>query len=273
VIALRYAFFQDQGSSFLVIWNLRKIVLLIIMAALILPNLPMAHALSPPLPMAPPQTSNRAVIISSLDKFSPMRKADLQSLNDSLTRAGYTVTYLKDGEVTVDLMTTQLNNYQIIIWRTDAYEHNHVVYWYLGQEVNKASTQAYASDFTTDQLDSADGIIGANVNFFSSHFNPSTLPNVKLMIIVSSMSSIIAPYFVTAGVKAVIDFAGIIDMQFNWIDYLTAGIVRLLGEGYSVADAVYDVINPMYTMILRDPLDSMEIPVVAYSGDSALTIT
>ena len=273
VIALRYAFFQERGSNLLVIWNLRKIVLLIIMAALILPNLPMAHALSPALPRSPPESSNRAVIISSLDKFSPMRKADLQSLNNSLTSAGYTVTYLKDGEVTVDLLTTQLNNYQVIIWRTDTYEQNHIVYWYLGQEVNKASTQAYATDFTTNDLDSSHGIIGANVNFFSNHFTPSTLPNVKLMIIISSMSSLLAPYFETAGVKAVIDFAGVIDLQFNWVDYLTAAIVRLLADGYSVADAVYDVIDPMYTMILRDPLDSMQIPNVSYSGDSALTIT
>jgi len=255
-----------------VIWNLRKIVLFIAIVTLILPSLPMAHALSPQLPKAPPPASNRAVIISSLDEFSPMRKADLLSLNSSLTKAGYTVTYLKDGAVTVNLLTTQLNDYQVIIWRTDAYVHAHTVYWYIGQEVSQASKQVYASDFTSDELDSTDGILGANVAFFSNHFNSNTLPNVKLMIIVSSMSSMLAPYFVTAGVKTVIDFAGSIDLQFNWIDYLTTAIVKLLANGYSVADAVSDTIVPLLTMRLEDRLDAMQIPSVSYSGDYALTI-
>lgn len=247
-------------------------MLFIAIVTLILPSLPMAHALSPQLPKAPPPASNRAVIISSLDEFSPMRKADLLSLNSSLTKAGYTVTYLKDGAVTVNLLTTQLNDYQVIIWRTDAYVHAHTVYWYIGQEVSQASKQVYASDFTSDELDSTDGILGANVAFFSNHFNSNTLPNVKLMIIVSSMSSMLAPYFITAGVKTVIDFAGNIDLQFNWIDYLTTAIVRLLANGYSVADAVSDTITPLLTMRLEDRLDAMQIPSVSYSGNYALTI-
>jgi hypothetical protein len=272
VTALRYAFFQERGSKFPVIWNLRKIVLFIVITTLMLPNLPMAHALSPQLPESAPQLSNRAIIISSLDEFSPMRKADLINLNSSLTKAGYAVTYLKDGAVTVSFLTTQLNNYEIIIWRTDAYVHAHTNFWYIGQEVSQASRQAYASDFTSDQLDSSDGILGANAAFFSNHFNPNTLSNVKLMIIVSSMSSMLAPYFVAAGVKTVIDFAGSIDLQFNWIDYLTTAIVRLLADGYSVADAVSDTINPLLTMRLEDPLDAMQIPSISYSGDYALTI-
>jgi len=242
------------------------------MTALTIPNLPMVHALSPQLPQSPTQVSNRAVIISSLDEFSPMRKTDLESLNRSLTKAGYVVTYLKDGAVTVNLLTTQLNNYQIIIWRTDAYEHAHTVYWYIGQEVSQASKQAYASDFTSDELDSSDGILGANVAFFDNHFTSNMLPNVKLMIIVSSMSSMLARYFITAGVKTVIDFAGIVNLQFNWVDYLTTMIVSLLANGYSVADAVSDTIVPLLTMRLRDPLDAMQIPSISYSGDYALTI-
>ena len=194
-------------------------------------------------------------------------------MENSLTSAGYTVTYVKDGDVTVNFLTTQLNNYRVIIWRTDAYEHAHTVYWYLGQQVSQALRQAYASDLSSGELDSSDGVMGADVKFFNDSFNAGMLSNVRLLIIVSSMSSMLAPCFITAGVQSIIDFSNTIDMQFNWVDYLTTGIVRLLAEGYSVADAVSDVITPLLTMRLEDPLDAMEIPSVSYSGNYALTIT
>lgn len=253
--------------------DLRKIVLLIVIAGLIMPILPVAHGFAPALPPpVPSDNTHNAIIISSLDDFSPMRDVDVASLNSSLMRAGYTVTYLKDGAVTLNFMATQLNNYQIIIWRTQAYEQDHVLYWYIGQRDSKQAEQTYASDIASEWVDSSHGILGVSAAFFSNQFQPNTLSNVKLMIIVSSMSALIAQPLITAGVKAIIDFSGNIDLEFNWVDYLTTLTVSYLADGNTVADAVNNTIVPLITTILRDPLDSMDVPPMAYTGASGLTI-
>jgi hypothetical protein len=253
--------------------DLRKIVLLIVIAGLIMPISPVAHAFAPALPPPVPSDNTRkAIIISSLDDFSPMRDIDVANLNSSLMQAGYTVTYLKDGAVTLDFMSSQLNNYQVIYWRTQAYEQDHVLYWYIGQRDSGKVEQTYVSDIASQYLDSSHGILGVSAAFFSNQFKPNTLSNVKLMIIVSSMSALIAQPLIAAGVKAIIDFSGTIDLEFNWIDYLTTMTVRYLADGNNVADAVSNTLVPLNTDILRDPLDSAVVPPMAYTGDSGLTI-
>ena len=273
VTAPRYAFFQRCESGSLVNSNMRKIVLFIVIASLIMPSLPLAHAFAPAFPgLTPAPSTHNALIISSLDEFSPMRQQDVASFTNSLTQAGYAVTYLKDGAVTLNFLTTQLNNYEVIIWRTDAYEQAHTTYWYIGQQDSQGIEQAYTSDLASGSLDSSHGIVGAGVEFFSNHFTTNTLPNVKLMIIVSSMSAFIASSFLNSGVKAIIDFSGVINLQFNWVDYLTTIVVEYLADGLSVSDAIDATYSPFLTMILHDPLDTMYIPPVSYAGDSALKI-
>jgi hypothetical protein len=258
-----------------VIWNLRKIELFIVIAVLIVSSLPMAHAFAPPMPgLSPAPSTRNALILSSLDEFSPMRSQDIASFTDSLTQAGYNVTYLKDGAVTLNFLLTQLNNYQVIIWRTDAYENglSHRDYWYIGQQATKGIDQTYASDLASESLDNRDGILAAGVDFFSNHFTTNTLTNVKLLVLLSSMSTIIASSFLNAGVKAIIDFSGMVNFQFNWVDYLTTYVVQYLASGLSVSGAIYATYSPFQTMILRDPLDSMYIPAISYSGDPSVTI-
>jgi hypothetical protein len=253
--------------------ELRKIVLLIVIAGLIMPTLPVAHAFAPALPPPVPSDNARnAIIISSLDDFSPMRDVDVASLNSSLMQAGYNVTYLKDGAVTLAFMATQLNNYQVIIWRTQAYEQNHVLYWYIGQRDSRKAEQTYSSDIASEWVDASHGILGVSSAFFTNQFTPNSLSNVKLMIILSSMSALIAAPLITAGAKAIIDFSGNIDLGFNWDDYLITVTVRYLADGMSVADAVNNTIVPLITTRLRDPLDSNNVPPMAYTGASGLTI-
>jgi hypothetical protein len=253
--------------------DLRKIVLLIVIAGLIMPILPAAHAFAPALPPPVPSDNTRkAIIISSLDDFSPMRDIDVANLDSSLMQAGYTVTYLKDGAVTLDFIAGQLNNYQIIYWRTQAYEQDHVLYWYIGQRDSRKVEQTYVSDIASEWLDSSHGILGVSAAFFSNVFKPNTLSNVKLMFIVSSQSALIAQPLIAAGVKAIIDFSANIDLEFNWVDYLTTITVRYLADGMDVGDAVSNTIVPLITTILRDPLDSADVPPMAYTGDSGLMI-
>jgi hypothetical protein len=202
-----------------------------------------------------------------------MRKTDIDSFNQSLTEAGYSVTYVKDGNVTVDFIVNHLNDYQVIIWRTAPYVQDHVYYWYLGQQDNRGLDQTYANDIASQLLDNSHGVLGASVAFFTKYFGPNTLSNVKLIILVSDMSALFATSFITAGAKSVIDFVDNVDLQFNWSDYLTTIMVRFLANGESVENAVSDTITPLQTMILRDSLDSMVVPDVATLGDAGLVIT
>ena len=52
--------------------------------------------------------------------------------------------FLSNSAVTLDFLTTQLNNYDVIVWRTNTYSFAHTTYWYVGQTVNLAAERKYA---------------------------------------------------------------------------------------------------------------------------------
>jgi hypothetical protein len=254
-------------------------LLFIVIVGLVLPTLPVARPVTAQVLLAPrigrslaAPIQRKALFLSSMARFEPTRSADMMSINTSLTTAGYTVTYLKDSAVTLNVLTTQLNNYEVVIWRTDAYEQSHIDYWYVGQLADMATIGSYSSDFASGALDGSHGVLGVSAAYLGDHLSQNSLSNVKVMIIVSSMSAQIAGFFLANGVQSAIEFSGPISLQFNWIDYLTSAMVRYLASGYDVADAVSNVIVPMITMQLEDELDSMQIPLVAYAGNVGVTI-
>jgi len=241
-------------------------LLFIVIAGLIFPTMLAASPVSA-------ETQHKALILSPIDELAPMRSYDLMTINDSLTRAGYTVTYVADTAVTLNLITTQLDNYDVFIWRTNVYEHAHTIYYYVGQLDSATTAQSYAPDFASGSLDYSHGILGASIAFFSNHFGHNSLFNVKLVVLVSSMSSSIASIFLNAGAKSVINFTGVFSLQFGVVDYLTGVIIRFLSDGYNVADSVSNTMMPLLNLRLRDPLDSLTVPSVVYTGDYTVTIT
>jgi hypothetical protein len=182
------------------------------------------------------------------------------------------VTYLENTAVTVNFLTTQLNNYDIVVWRSNVYEHNHITYYYLGQLNNPTTQQSYASDFASGWLDDSHGILGGSISFFYDHFAQGSVSNVKLFVLIASMSDGLASTFLSAGAKSIIVFTGVFSLQFGVADDLTHGIFAYLAQGNSVAASVSKTMLPFYNIILEDPLDDLAIPSVAYSGDSTLTI-
>jgi hypothetical protein len=224
-------------------------------------------------PAFPAPTEHRALILSPISAIDPIRNEDLDSISGSLRQAGYNVTYLANTAVTLDVLTNQLNNYDIIIWRTGVYEHRHTTYYYVGQLTSPTTQQSYASDFASKRLDSSNGIIGANVDFFRTHIGQASLSNVKLIVLISTMSDAIASILLNAGTKSVIDFTGLFSLQFGIVDNIAGGIFKFLAQGYGVADSVTSTMMPFQNLILRDPLDSLVLPAVVYMGDTTLTIT
>jgi hypothetical protein len=197
----------------------------------------------------------------------------VNSIENLLSSAGYQVTFLSDGNVTLDFLTTQLNNYEVIIWRTNVYVWPHTTYWYVGEQRNAATMNAYAADVAAGRVDDTNGILGISQDFFQQHFNSASLSNVKLAFIIATMSSTIAGSWINAGAKAVIDCTDGVSLTFSNVDYIVGLMMNYLVHGNSVSDTLNKVIVPFLNMVLEDPLDSNYIPPMWFTGDGTVTIT
>jgi len=226
------------------------------------------------LPRAPTHTQAKAVILSSLNSIMPMGYYETY-IAAQLTNAGYSVTFLKDKSVTVNFLVNQLNNYNIVIWRTNTYSWNHATYYYVGETVNGVTEEKYASDLSQGSLNANAGIFGVTATFLSNHFKSGTLNHVKLMILISSDSNIFGSTMIKAGASSVIFCIGLVSLSYGLIDDLTSQLVSYLSSGLNVYTSVFDTVNPYNNQadLLRDPLDSAYSPPFWFGGSSTLTIS
>jgi hypothetical protein len=215
----------------------------------------------------------QALVISPLDAIVPFGSRG-STLNKILKNAGYNITSLADGAVDIDFLLANLNNYSIVIWRTNTYAEGHMVYWYLGEHVNSYLQQKYSTDFAEGLLNAHAGILGMSPDFITHHFKAGSLNRVKLLIFLSSYGASIAPQFLTAGVSTVIFNNGVISLQAGLLDDLTISIVgNLLVGKQSVQAAVYDTISPFNQgQQPEDPYDSTYAPPFWFIGDGILTL-
>jgi hypothetical protein len=229
---------------------------------------------TPPM-ISPPlhgQSANTAVILSSLEQVYPMGQY-ASGITYYLTYSGYQVTMLTNTQVTVHFLLTQLNNYSIVIWRTNTYTWKSVEYWYVGELVSAQVETQYASDFASGWMSVNARMLGVSVGFFSDHFTSGMLSNVKLMILISSDAASFADFFLNAGATTVIFANGAISLAYSQIDDLTNQVVASLSTGQNVLNAVYNAVSPyIQNSNPYDPLDSSYTPPFWYQGNGALTI-
>jgi len=224
------------------------------------------------LPPVLAQSQHKAAILSSLEAMAPLgyyRKIITADLN----HAGYQVTFLNDSAVTIDFLLTQLNNYDVILWRTNTYNYQHTTYWYVGEQVNGATQQKYASDFAHGWINGNAGTLGVDLGFFTNHFSSGSLSNVKLILLISSNSNAIGQALISAKARAVVACNGALSLQFGLIDDLTGQLVSYLANGNDVLDSVYSTVSPYSNMQPRDPLDTVYTPPFWFLGDGTVTIT
>jgi hypothetical protein len=225
--------------------------------------------ISPPLRATGQKT---AVILSSLEQVFPMGQYGKDMIY-YLTHSGYQVTELTNAQVTVNFLLTQLDNYSIVIWRTNTYTWKHIEYWYVGQLDNSGVEEQYASDFANGWMNGNAGILGVSLGFFSEHFTSGILGNVKLMILIATDSDAFAEFFLNAGATSVIFANGVIDLSFGQIDDLANQVVASLSMGQNVYNAVYGVVSPfIQNANNEDPLDTSYSPPFWYQGDGTLII-
>ncbi len=209
----------------------------------------------------------KALILSSLEKHSPM--GHLDAVTQYLTSTGYNVTFISDTRVTIKLLTTGLNDYDVVIWRTDVYQRARTTYWYVGESAHQETLHAYASSLAVGWIDATNGILGVSVDFFRNNFGQNSLANVKVAILVSSMSISIANAFVKAGAKATVDYYASFTAPSSLFDYVTQSLVQYLAAGNTVNDSIAKTMNNF--AIVGTPEDSY-LPPISYLGDGTTTI-
>lgn len=214
-----------------------------------------------------PKMQPKVLILSSIEKQYPMQY--LVEITTELKQAGYNVTFVKDGAVTVNFVTTQLDKYDVLIWRTNMYVHGNTTYWYLGEPGNQTTVAAYARAISIGTLDASNGLLGVSANFLNNNYGPKSLANVKLAILISSMSITIAQIFVNAGVKTTIDFYETLNAPLSLFDWVTKSLVDYLTTGNTVKDSIAKTI---YNYEYVSSLDDSYLPPISFLGDGNLQI-
>jgi hypothetical protein len=225
------------------------------------------------LPPSRAQAEGQALLISSLNATSPMGQY-AHDVVYYLERVGYNVTYLTDGAFTVDFLLNHLNQYSIVIWRTNTFTWVHTTYWFVGEKMNDGVEQEYAADFAAGWINDNTGIVGVSPDFFLNHLGPNSLNNIKLMIFMASDGNSLAPQFLTAGVSTVIYCNGNINLAFGLVDDLSVQILAYLTQGQDVYTAVYATVSPLNQYEQpEDNLDTTYAPPFWFTGNATLTIT
>jgi len=216
---------------------------------------------------------HNAVVLSSLNALVPLGYYGRLMISN-LQRAGYNVTYLADNKVTIDFLVHHLNDYDLVIWRTNTFNFVHTTYWYVGEKVNDATVHEYAYFFANGWINGHAGILGVSQDFINEYFPAQSLNHVKLIIFISSDGNSIAPQFINSGASSVIFCNGAISLQFGLIDDLTNGVVTYLMAGRSVLTSVYNTVSPFNQgQQLEDNLDSTYTPPFWFLGNASLTLS
>jgi hypothetical protein len=193
----------------------------------------------------------------------------VDSITTRLKEAGYDVTFLSSSTVTLNLFTAaQLDQYDIVIWRTDAYMLGNTTYWYLGEQNN----ETYVGAIGIRTIDVSNGMLAVSADFFSNNFGPNSLIHVKLAVLMSSMSITIAQILIAAGVKTTIDLYQTIDWTIapsSLLDRVTWSLVGYLTTGSDVRDSVYKTI---YDYEYVSSVDNSYVPPISFLGNGNLQI-
>ena len=191
----------------------------------------------------------------------------LNKVTTELRDADYNVTYLSGSAITVNFIQTQLDQYDLLIWRTDIYVLGNTTYWYLGrQQVNETS---YAGTIGISPIAVTNGMVAVSASFFNKTYGSQSLTHMKLAILISSMSITIAQTFVAAGVKTTIDLYQNLDAPASLFDWITSSLVAYLTTGNTVRESIDKTI---YNYEYVGSLDDSYLPPISFLGNGNLQI-
>jgi hypothetical protein len=191
----------------------------------------------------------------------------VDQMTAELKHAGYDITFLNGSSITVSFFTTQLNKYDVLIWRTDSFALGNTTYWYLGNQNNQTN---YEGAIGIGSVAVTNGMVAVSEEFFSNTYASNALAHIKLAILISSMSITIAQSLIEAGVTTTIDFYQTLDAPPSLFDWVTQSLVGYLTTGSAVRDAIYKTI---YNYEYAGSLDDTYLPPISFLGNGNLQIT
>jgi len=181
-------------------------------------------------------------------------------------QAGYNVTFLSGSSITVSLVTTQLDRYDVVIWRTDSFVLGENTYWYLGEQNNQTN---FEGAIGIGMVAVSNGMVAVSQGFFTNTFGPNSLAHMKLAILISSMSITIAQTLIAAGVTTTIDFYQNLDAPASLFDWVTQSLVGYMATGSTVSAAIYKTV---YNYEYAGSLDDSYLPPISYLGNGNLLL-
>jgi len=213
------------------------------------------------MPVAP-IVQPRALVLSSTQY--PMLY--LNKVTTELRDSNYNVTYLSGSAITVNFIQTQLDQYDLLIWRTDIYVRGNTTYWYLGRQNNQTT---YAGTIGIASIAVTNGMVAVSAGFFNKIYDSQSLTHMKLAILISSMSITIAQTFVAAGVKTTIDLYQDLNAPASLFDWITSSLIAYLTTGNTVRESIAKTI---YNYEYVGSLDDSYLPPISFLGNGNLQI-
>ena len=206
------------------------------------------------------------LILSSTQSQEPMQYVD--EVTTDLKQAGYSVTFMSDSNISLNEITTLLDQYDIFIWRTSTYEIGNITYWYLGRPANETALAAYGTS-PTRSVDVSNGMVAVSSDFFTINYGPRSLGHVKLAILSASMTITLAQDLIAAGVGTTIDFYNTVVAPSTEFDYITWSLIGYLTSGNSVSESVT---KTLYYFQYLSSLDPNYVPPISFLGNGNLQI-
>lgn len=187
-------------------------------------------------PMAP-DSGKRALILSPFEDRWPTARLD--ELVNGLKLAGYSVNFMKDGEITVEFMKSGLTGYGVIIIKTEGMNSRGPYNMLTGEKVVQGK---YEEDMRADRVRITDGLVetgyyGVTSKFIQYYYPEGTLAGALIYLYASESTSVWLS-FKAAGANSLIGYGNTISLQWGWGDYLTYHLFSALTSGATVKEAV-----------------------------------
>jgi hypothetical protein len=206
-------------------------------------------------------TSKRAVFLSPLENWMPTWNID--SYVKPLESAGYAVDVVLGKNASMAFLSSQLPNYDIVILRTDAFDHEGRAYYCSGDDPFDSKTKTtYGGEISTRDL-----AIGACLGFsgtYMQHSYPAGSMRHGLFFALGSGLEELSAIMLTAGFDVFVTYSmSALSLQWGRYDALSEGFFKYLGQGSTVKNSIIE----LNQYLRRGHGLTADWPMIYYCGD------
>lgn len=178
-------------------------------------------------------TAKQAVILSPLESW--FQTWDMASFVSLLQQAGYHVDVLVNEQVSISFLKTGLAKYDLIILRTDYFNHESLNYFCSGEPVTSETAGTFAGEISAKEL-KIGACLGFSTLFLQDNYRNGTL-RPGLVYALGGGTTDLSTQFLHAGSSVFIGFDQAFSLQWGRMDAYSEQLFKYLVMGYSVKDA------------------------------------